>query len=72
MFNELEAYVEVGRKCAKAVNDSDGSRAAFMREHFQKMIRYEKTDEDKAKARAAYDAAYTRHTVRSARPVRSP
>lgn len=57
MLNSIETYTESGRKAAKFANKSDWAAHDFESSWFRRAIALEK-DEDKAVARAAYDAGF--------------
>jgi hypothetical protein len=57
MLNSIEAYVECGKRAAKAMNQHDGSRYEHENGWFRRAKGLE-TGDNKLKAQAAYDEGY--------------
>lgn len=57
MINDLSSYSEAGRKAGIAVNFGDGDACKSWREHYQRMVSFER-GADKEQASAAYYDAY--------------
>lgn len=58
MVNSVEAYVDSGKRAAKAMNDRDMSRYDFENGWFRRAKALE-SDEGKLLAQRAYDEGYT-------------
>ena len=59
MFNTEQAYIECGKRAAKARNESDESRAKHETDYFNRMRLCENMDNgDREKARQLFDDAY--------------